>query len=162
MAGFDGTFTMRDAPRHVGRELAVSDWLDLDQHMVTAFGELTRHYHWLHLDPERAAAESAYGGTLVQGLLMLSLVVHFNDACGLRPADSAHALNYGFDRVRFIEPVALTPGARIRDRIALTAVEPREAGRMLFKTAHVIEAEGHDRPAVTADWLTLWVPKPDG
>lgn len=154
----DKPFLIATAEDFVGRELAVSDWMPLDQARVNMFAEATRHTHWMHTDPERAARESPYGGSLAHGFLMLSLISHFIDACDLRPADSAYALNYGVDKVRFLAPVVVGDGVRVRDRIKLLSAEPRKDG-LLARTAHEIEVDGLDRPAVYAEYLALWVPK---
>jgi len=159
MPVFDGQFLIENAEQFVGQELVISDWVTITQDQVTTFGEITNHLHWMHLDAERATEESPYGGTLVQGFLMSSLIVRFNDMTGLRPADSAYALNYGFDKVRYLAPVVTGAGVRLRDRISLISVEPREEGRKLMKTSHVLEVDGSDEPALYAEWLALWVPK---
>ena len=159
MPRFEGTFTIADAKRWVGQEMALSDWLELDQSQVTAFGELTNHDHWLHMDPARAVDESPYGGTIAQGFLMLDFIIYFSDQTGLRPADSVYNLNYGFDKVRYLVPVVTGDGVRLRDRISLLSVEPKGEGRKLMKTSHVMEVEGSDEPALYAEWLALWVHK---
>ena len=94
-------FHIANATNMVGRELGTSDWLLVDQERVTSFGLATGHDHWLHLDPARAARESPYGGTIVQGFLLVGLILHFIEHMGLRPVDAAFALNYGLDRARF-------------------------------------------------------------
>jgi acyl dehydratase len=159
MPVFTGQFLIETAEQYVGQELVVSDWVTITQDQVTTFGEITNHLHWMHLDAERAARESPYGGTLVQGFLMSSLLVQFNDMTELRPADSAYALNYGFDRVRYLAPVVTGNGVRLRDRISLLSVEDKGDGRKLMKTSHVLEVEVSDEPALYAEWLALWVPK---
>ena len=156
---FADQFLIENAEQYVGQELVVSDWVTITQEQVTTFGEITNHLHWMHLDAARATRESPYGGTLVQGFLMSSLLVQFNDMTGLRPADSAYALNYGYDRVRYLAPVVTGDGVRLRDRISLLSVEPKGDGRKLMKTSHVLEIEDLDQPALYAEWLALWVPK---
>lgn len=138
----------------IGKEIGVSDWLRLDQERVTTFAHTTLDPDWMHVDVERAKAESPWGGTIVQGFLMLSLVIHFNYELGLKPRGMAYALNYGLDRVRFISPVLV--GARVRDRIVLTDFHERADGQYLCKSTHTLEVEGGERPAMVADWLTLW------
>jgi len=156
---FHGNFTIAEAADWIGPELVISDWLDVSQAEVTAFGELTRHDHWLHLDPGRSRAEGPYGGTIAQGFLMLDYIIHFTDQTGLRPIDSAFNLNYGFDRVRFVQPVPVGDGFRLRDRIGLADVTHRADGRCLMKTTHSLEIDGLDGIAVYAEWLSLWTPQ---
>ena len=158
MPHFQGAFTIAEAAEWIGPELVISDWLELDQQQVTAFGKLTNHHHWLHLDPDRSAADGPFGGTIAQGFLMLDFIIHFTDQTGLRPADSAFNLNYGLDKVRFIQPVPVGDGFRLRDRIGLAAVSHRDDGRCLMKTTHTLEVEDLPGTAVYAEWLSLWTP----
>jgi len=159
MPRFEGTFSIAGADAWIGKELAVSDWLEIGQDQVTAFGELTGHHHWLHLDPARAAAEGPFGGTIAQGFLMMDFILHFMEQTGLRPVDAPFTLNYGLDKVRFLKPVPVGDGFRLRDRIALMAVDTRADGRSLMKTSHTMEVDGLEGAAVYAEWLALWVPE---
>ncbi len=153
------TFRIADAAGLVGQEIGVSDWLTVDQERVTAFGLATNHDHWLHLDPQRAAAESPFGGTLVQGFLLTGLILHFIADLGLRPADAGYALNYGFDRVRYFTPLAVGDGVRVRDRVSMLGVREKTPGRTLMTTGHIIEADlaGGPTAVASAEWLTLWI-----
>ena len=134
---------------HVGRELAVGEWLEISQARIAAFADATDDRQWIHLDPARAAAVSPYGGTIAHGLLTLSLIVAFVERAvsigGVRMT-----VNYGFDRVRF--PAAVPAGARVRPRIAVAAVEPKDdAVQVTWRVT--IEREGADKPACVADWI---------
>lgn len=151
-------FLIATAADFVGKELAVSDWEFVDQARIDRFAEATWHTHWLHTDPEKARADGPYGGTVAHGFFMLSLLNHFIDVCDLRPADSAFALNYGVDKVRFPQPVPVGNGFRIRDRITLLATEPRPKG-LFARTGHTLEVEGLERPGAVAEYLAIWVPK---
>ena len=139
-------------------ELAVSDWIAIDQARVDAFAVATHHTHWLHTDPARAETESRYGGTVAHGFLILSLINHAIDQCRLRPIDSPYALNYGVDKVRFLKPMPIGAGFRVRDRISLILAEMRDAG-LFTRTGHAFEIEGDDdeKPCVVAEYLSVWV-----
>lgn len=140
--------------------LAVSAWIDVDQARVNAFADATRHPHWLHTDPDRAATESPYGGTVAHGFLVLSFINHAIDTCGLRPTDSPYALNYGADRVRFLAPMPIGTGFRVRDRISLIEAKEHAKG-LLTRTGHVFEIERADNDhlaCVSAEYLSIWVP----
>lgn len=152
------TLSLADYETLVGTELAVSDWKLVDQEQVNQFGEASWHTHWMHSDPERAAAEGPYGGTLAHGFLMLSFLSNFMDTCNLRPSDSSFALNYGVDKVRFLAPVIVGDGFRIRDRIKLMEAERRPKG-LFTRTSHELEIEGAERIALYAEYLTLWIPE---
>jgi acyl dehydratase len=81
-----------------------------------------------HSDPERAVAESPYGGTLAHGFLILSFISNFMDTCNLRPSDSTFALISWVDKVRFLAQVIVGDGFRIRDHTRLLEVERRPKG----------------------------------
>lgn len=136
--------------------LCVSDWIDIDQSRVDAFAAATYHTHWLHTDPARAAADSLYGGTVAHGFLVLGLINHAIDISGLRPTDSAFALNYGVDRVRFLKPMPVGSGFRVRDKISLIEADMRDRG-LFTRTAHAFEIEGDDDPCVVAEYLSIWI-----
>ena len=147
-------FHVADGAQHVGEELAVSDWTTLTQEQVDMFATATKDPDWMHVDVERSRAESPYGATIVQGFLMMSLVIHLTHATATEPAGVAYGLNYGMDRVRFTSVV--TVGSRVRSRIKLLDVAPRGEGRYLYKTQHYLEVEGQEKPAMVADWLSLF------
>src|ERR1700692_3435390 len=101
----------------VGQEVGVSDWVTIDQARIDAFAQCTGDNQWIHVDVERAARESPFGGTIAHGYLTLSLLASPAMEVGLIPADASAGLNYGLDKVRFITPVRA--GARVRSRIVL-------------------------------------------
>lgn len=147
-------FRTDNAVSHIGKELFVSDWTPITQKQVTGFAEATFDLDWMHVDVERSRRESPYKETIVQGFLMQSLVIYFNHQANLVPADTAYGLNYGMDKVRFLLPVPT--GSRVRDRIVLTDFHERSPGRFMQRSTHTLELEGHDKPAMVADWLVLW------
>lgn len=141
-------------------EIGVSKWFDIDQARVNAFADVTEHTHWLHTDPERARSEGGYPGTLAHGFLIVSLINKAIDSADIRPTDSPYALNYGVDKLRFLAPMPVGDGFRIRDRISLLEAEMRDAG-LFTRTHHAFEIEGSGSPAVVADYLSVWVPAVD-
>jgi len=145
-------------------EVGVSAWVAVDQAMIDAFGEATRDPDPMHIDPQWAAANGPYGGSIAFGFLTMSLLTHLlHSALGTEPsretAGQGHYLNYGFDRLRFVAPVPA--GSRIRGRFTKLRQAQDEKGRWLTTFGCVIEIEGADRPALVADWLSLWVPPTD-
>jgi acyl dehydratase len=134
----------------VGREVGVSDWLSMDQDLIDRFAELTGDRQWIHVDVERARREM--GGTIAHGLLTLSLLPGLT-ASTFQIQGVARALNYGFDRVRFISPVPA--GARIRSRHLLKAVEPKAGGVAVTQTC-TLEIEDADKPALVCDWVGVF------
>ncbi|MBK7907588.1 MAG: MaoC family dehydratase [Gemmatimonadetes bacterium] len=151
--------TLRD---RVGEELGVSAWLPISQARIDAFAAATDDIEPLHNDPAWCATHSPYGRPIAHGFLTLSLLTHFlHDITAHAIAgDSARTgfpLNYGFDRVRFLAPVPVD--SRIRCRVRLLAAEPRGTGEF-FRFGVTVEVEGAGRPALVADWLSLWVSDP--
>lgn len=134
----------------VGREVAVSGWLEIAQSRVDAFADATGDRQWIHVDPERAARESPFGGTIAHGFLTLSLLSEFYvSSIELKPRRMG--INVGLNRVRFTAPVRV--GARIRGRFVLDKLEAIEGG-LQFVWKVTIEIEGSDKPACVAEWVT--------
>ena len=150
---------LSDAHTHIGKEIGVTDWVDVDQLQINVFGEVTRWRTWMHCDQERSRRESPYGDTIVHGFFYVSLLTHFNEIGGLNPPDGDYFLNYGLDKVRILRPVTIGDGVRIRSRITLESVIDKGEGRKLCSTSNLIEVEGQDDPAAYAEFLAYWYPK---
>jgi acyl dehydratase len=134
----------------------VSSWMTVDQLLINQFANCTGDRQWIHVDVDRAKRESPFRGTIAHGHLTLSLVAPLAMEIGVVPADAAAGLNYGLDKVRFLAPVKA--GARVRLRVVLVAVEPREAGQLVIKTKNTLKIDGSDRPALIAETLALLIP----
>lgn len=135
----------------VGHEVGVSDWKLIDQATIDAFAVLTGDDGPIHTDPVRAAEISPFGGTIVQGFMMLSHLTGFAKSLHLPDEGVAYRLNYGFDRVRIITPVPVN--SRIRGRFALADLSDRGDHAVLARFDSRIELEGAATPAVVAEWL---------
>lgn len=133
----------------IGEELGASAWLTVDQAMIDAFAQVTRDDQWIHTDPARAA-EGPYGTTVAHGLLTLSLLPVLA-AEVYRIEGATGRINYGYDRVRFPEPVPA--GSRVRDVVRLDDVVTAPGGVRVHLT-HTVEIEGAPRPACVASGLT--------
>jgi acyl dehydratase len=144
--------SLADLRARAGREIGTSDWLVIDQRRIDAFAEATGDHQWIHVDAERAARDTPYGGTIAHGFLTLSLVsALMRDTVaigGLRMT-----INYGLNRVRFVSPVPA--GSRVRARVALDAVEDvKDATQATWKIT--VEREGADKPALIAEWIVRY------
>lgn len=148
------TVTVAELESLIGSELGVSDWFLIDQRRVDAFADVTEDHQFVHVDPERARA-TPYGGTIAHGLLTLSLIVRLCLPFVPELACRRLMLNYGFDKVRFPAPVKV--GARIRARVTLADAAERKPGQIMIKLDVVFDVEGGDKPALTAEWLSLHV-----
>ena len=122
-------FTLATAESRVGEKLGVSDWVFIDQVQVNVFGEVTRWRTPGHCDPEYAKT-TRYGGTLIHGFHMVSLLSHFYRDAELWPEDGAYPLNYGLDKVRVLNPVVIGDGVRLRSHISLLARHPEGQRRI--------------------------------
>jgi acyl dehydratase len=137
----------------VGREVAVSDWLEVTQERIDRFAEATGDSQWIHVDPERAARESPFGGTVAHGFLTLSLLVEMAKQA-VSVGGVRLVVNYGLDRVRFVAPVP--SGARIRGRFSLAALEDVRGGGVQATWSVTVEREGADGPCCVAGWLVRY------
>jgi acyl dehydratase len=139
----------------VGKEVGVSPWRQVTQEMIDQFANATDDHQFIHVDPERAASETPFGGTIAHGFLSLSLLSTFAFET-LRPIRGAGiGINYGFDSVRFQAPIKT--GARVRARFVLADLNVRPSGWIQSSYDVTIEIENSRKPALTARWLTLTV-----
>jgi acyl dehydratase len=136
----------------IGEEVGVSSWLTVDQVRIDVFADATEDHQFIHVDPAAAAA-AGLGGTIAHGFLSLSLLSRMAAEGMLIPEGVKMALNYGFDRVRFLAPVK--SGKRVRGRFTLDSVEEKAPGQVLMRHLVTVEIEGEDKPALAAIWLGL-------
>jgi acyl dehydratase len=136
----------------IGEEVGVSGWLTIDQQRIDEFAEATEDRQFIHVDPD-TAARTPFGGTVAHGFLSLSMLSRMAADAMLVPDSIKMAVNYGLDRVRFIAPVR--SGRRIRGRFRLDSVEEKAAGQLLMRHTVIVEIEGEEKPALTAEWLGL-------
>jgi acyl dehydratase len=143
------TLTLDQLERAGGLELGTSSWMTMGQDRINSSAETTKDRQWIHVDAERAAT-SPFGTTIAHGYLTLSLVSAFLLEL-LEVTDADAAVNYGLDRVRFINPVPA--GARLRGRAAVVAAEAVTGG-VQITSRFTLETDTGDRPAAVADVLT--------
>jgi acyl dehydratase len=144
--------SIEDIKGRIGEEIGVSDWFLVDQAAIDAFAEVTQDHQFIHVDPE-AAAKTPFGGTVAHGFLTLSLLSRMAADVMLRPQSLRMAVNYGFERVRFIAPVR--SGKRVRGRFHLASAEEKRPGQWQFTHRVTVEIEGEEKPALTADWIGM-------
>lgn len=132
-----------------------SDWFTIDQSRVNAFADVTQDHQFIHVDPERAKAETPFGGPIAHGFLTLSMLSHFAEQALPAFPDKAIGINYGFDKVRFLSPVPV--GAKLRGRFTLADVAERKPGQFQLTQDVEVEIDGVDTPALAAQWLSLVV-----
>jgi acyl dehydratase len=131
----------------VGSEVAVSDWLAVEQREVDQFAEATGDRQWIHVDVERSARELPYGGTVAHGFLTLALLPRFFSE-SIRMSDVRMLVNYGLNRVRF--PAPLPVGSRVRGHLKLLSVSDIPGGaEMIWEVT--VEREGETKPVCVAE-----------
>jgi acyl dehydratase len=138
--------TLESLQQRVGQELAVGDWVTVDQPMIDKFAEATGDHQWIHVDAERAA-KGPFGTTIAHGFLTLSLLPRLAETA-LKVENVRMGVNYGLNRVRFPAPVP--SGSRLRARLKLAAYEPIDGGAQLTMQV-TMEREGTDKPVCVAE-----------
>ena len=133
-----------------GREVAVSDWFEVTQDRINLFADATGDHQWIHVDVERARAESPYGATIAHGFLTLSLLSQLMSQTVKIKLPIKMGVNYGLNKVRF--PSAVPAGSKVRARAVLQSVEDVEGGQHLVWSL-TVEREGAEKPCCVAEWL---------
>ena len=139
----------------VGRHLGHSDWLEITQERIDQFAQATGDHQWIHVDPERAKAESPFGGPIAHGYLTQSLVNFFLPQI-VQVRGIAMGINYGADRLRFPAPVPV--GAKVRAGAELLEVEETRDGPVQAKLRVTVEIEGSDKPGCVIDTISRYYP----
>ena len=146
------TITVDQLQNMQGTKLGISPWVQLSQLMVNQFAEITNDHQFIHTDPERAGTETPFGGTIAHGFLTLSQLTQMAESTLPIIKDVRMSINYGFDRIRFITPVR--SDARVRAHFTLELAEERTTGEWTLHHDITVEIEHHERPALSALWIT--------
>jgi acyl dehydratase len=144
--------TLEDIKAKVGSDIGASPWIEISQKDIDKFADVTGDHQFIHVDPE-AAKQTPFGGTVAHGFLTLSLLSQMAAGVMYVPDTLKMAVNYGFEKVRFIAPVR--SGKRVRGHFRLAEMEEKRPGQWQFLHNVTVEIEGEDRPALHADWIGL-------
>jgi acyl dehydratase len=155
MTAIDPSAALAELDMVVGDKIGVSPWVTIEQKDIDDFGRVTRDWDPMHVDPAWCAESGPFPTTVSFGFLTMSFITHMSHEARPWP-DGVYALNYGFDRLRFIAPVPV--GSRIRGHFSLVAAEGRTDGSVKTVTDVTIEIEGHEKPALTGQWLGVFYP----
>src|SRR6202046_5063342 len=136
------TTTLAELPSLKGQVLGSSEWFEVTQDRVNTFADATDDHQWIHVDPERAVAESPFGGPIGHGFLTLSLFIPMFSQV-LHVTDVKMAVNYGLNKVRFPAPVPV--GSKVRPPPPLGDGEEVKGGLQLI-VGGVIGREGGEKP----------------
>lgn len=138
-----------------GADQGYGEWFEVDQNRINDFADATIDHQFIHVDPERALVETPFGGTIAHGFLSLSLLVHLTASLPVaipKMEGQLMGINYGFEKIRFINPVLA--GARIRAQSKISSVELKEPTAVNITRTITVEIEGQNKPAMVAEWIT--------
>ena len=143
-----------DAVATIGQELGVSRWVEIEQSRIDAFADTTMDHQWIHVDVEKAKAESPYGATIAHGFLTLSLIPGVSKD-NYRVENAKLGINYGLNKVRFLAPVKV--GSRIRVRSELADATRVGDDAVNLTVRHAVEIDGVEKPAAIAELIARFV-----
>jgi acyl dehydratase len=138
----------------LGQEIGVSDWMEISQERINIFADVTEDHQFIHIDEEKAK-QTPFGGTIAHGFLTLSMLSALAGGTSLVIDGIQMGINYGFEKIRFLQPVRA--GKRIRGRFVLADATERKPGQWMLKYGVTVEIEGEEKPALMAEWLTLQI-----
>ncbi|MFT5580494.1 MAG: acyl dehydratase [Paraglaciecola psychrophila] len=137
---------------YIGKEMEPGAWFTIDQDRVNQFADVTVDHQFIHLDEEKAKM-TPFGGTIAHGFLTLSLLSHLAGESSLVPEEIMMGVNYGFDKVRFLNPVRV--GSEVRAVVTIADVTEKNPNQFLIKQAISVEIKGEEKPALICEWLTM-------
>ena len=141
---------LAEMSKEVGKEIGVSDWVEIDQDRINKFADATGDHQWIHIDPERTQKELGMP-TIAHGYLTLSLLPLLQSKIsGVKSV--TRGINYGANKVRFTNMVPVN--SKVRARVKLLAAEPKSGGIQVTNEV-TMEIDGNDRPAMVAETLSL-------
>jgi acyl dehydratase len=142
----------------IGENEGSGDWVEVTQDRINSFADVTEDHQFIHVDPEACKELSPWGVPIAHGFLTLSLLTHLSESI---PQDLDRldgivmGVNYGFDKVRFINPVKV--GSRIRASSVLSAVDQKDENTLQTTRTMTVEIDAEDKPALVAEWITRLV-----
>jgi len=145
-----------DLPSLIGQELEPSSWLEITQERVNRFADATNDHQFIHVDPEKAS-QTPFGGPIAHGFLTLSVLPFLTGEKSKKIDGLVMGINYGSDKVRFLQPVPV--GSRIRAHQKILEVVEKRPDQWLTKTRVTIEIEDEQKPALITEYLAMMIVK---
>ena len=142
----------------IGEQEGAGEWFLIDQERINAFADVTEDHQFIHVDPEQCKTLSPWGVPIAHGFLTLSLLTKLSATV---PQDMSRlegivmGVNYGFEKVRFVNPVKV--GSKVRASSVLTAVDQKDPNTLQVTKTFTVEIEGESKPALVAEWVTRLV-----
>lgn len=138
---------------YIGHEFGPTDWFEMTQDKINQFAELTGDKQFIHVDVENAK-RTPFGGTIAHGFFTLSLVAIMQSQAGVYPKGAVMGINYGMNKLRFLQPVRA--GKRVRGRVKPVSFTDKGPGQILATIEVTVEIEGESKPALVAEALCLF------
>ena len=139
---------------YIGKQSGVSRWFTISQEQIDMFADATHDHQFIHVDVEKAK-ETPFGSTIAHGFLSLSLLSAIAYDASINLENTIMGLNYGFDKIRFLHPVKVN--SKVRGSMVLVDVIEKRPNEFLLTWNVTIEIESIDKPALTAQWLTMTI-----
>jgi acyl dehydratase len=137
---------------YAGKDFGRSNWLEIDQERINKFADATNDHQFIHVD-EKAAAATPFGSTIAHGFLTLSLVSYFIADLMVLPKDLKMVINYGLEKVRFIQPVKV--GQSLRAHMVNIEITEKRPGEIIIRSTVTLEIKGQEKPACVAEFIGL-------
>ena len=141
---------------YIGFQAEPTGWHHVTQAQIDQFADCTLDHQFIHIDPV-AAKKTPFGGTIAHGFLSLSMLSHFAENFTTVIDGFYMGINSGFDKVRFINPVAVN--SKIRAHAKVLEIEETKPGQFRTKTEVTVEIEGIEKPALVAEWIGIQMVK---
>jgi len=144
--------SFEDFSQYIGKELGISEYIKITQEQINRFADATLDHQWIHTDPERAKNESPFHATIAHGYLNLSILPHlWNEV--VQVENSKLTVNYGIEKLRFMEPVKVDSEIRARVKL-VSCVNLR--GTTKAEINAVMEIKGVKKPALETNIVFLY------
>lgn len=150
------TITLDELKSRVDGDPIYSKWFELTQDRIDKFADVTEDWQFIHIDPEKAK-HTPFGGTIAHGYLTVSMLSAMSYDCVEALEGAAMVVNYGFNKLRFTNPVKA--GGKVRAKFVVKNVDEKSATNILTTYDVTVEIEGEKRPALMAEWLGLTILK---
>ena len=132
-----------DFEKLLGKEIGVSEYVQITQEQIDKFADATMDYQWIHTNPERASTESPFKSTIAHGYLTLSMLTYlWYSIVDVRNVKMI--VNYGIEKLRFQQPVLVND--KIRARVWLDDIRNLR-GIAKIQVKITVEIEGRKKPA---------------
>tara|TARA_B100001113_G_C20899013_1_gene530526 strand:- start:108 stop:566 length:459 start_codon:yes stop_codon:yes gene_type:complete len=141
--------------KYLNTPLTPSDWYEVTQKKINVFAEATGDFQWIHVDIERAKKEMPEGKTIAHGYYMLSLIPLLSSQTA-KINNSSRTLNYGSDKVRYINPVQVDSLVRLNRKIIKVNLMENGGYRMI--NLYEMEIKDAKKPAYIAETISLVFP----